>query len=297
MVAQVFPLTTDWQRYHLTFEAPGDTYFQIGPDLRNAVPPLQKGGPGGVERATVWLDAVQLEAGEEPSDYQPKRTVEMGLETAAAGNVWEWGKPAEAILRLVNHAAEPQVVEAQVTATDFFDQETRLATVQRELPPGATVAEAVRLPERKGFFRVRADATLDGRAVHADLRAAIIQPYDLTANNGDSRFGLNHAFSWDGQNRLCLKMGVTWARDWSIQWRLVEPEPGRFDFTIPDVQIDRVRQLGMNVLGLLPFPSSLWSTTAPEDQRHLTGYPGLRRPIAFAPQNPEDFGNVTVQVG
>jgi hypothetical protein len=65
----------------------------------------------------------------------------------------------------------------------------------------------------------------------------------------------------------------------------VEPEPGRFEFAECDHQIDRVLERGLNVLGLLPFPASNWSSTAPGDG----GYPADRERIAWMPRDPDEF--------
>jgi hypothetical protein len=71
----------------------------------------------------------------------------------------------------------------------------------------------------------------------------------------------------------------------------VEPEKGRFDFAEADQQIDRVLELGINVLPLLPFPSSDWGSGAPEDVRPGSGYPANRERAAYMPRDLEEFAN------
>jgi hypothetical protein len=74
---------------------------------------------------------------------------------------------------------------------------------------------------------------------------------------------MNHAYPEPHLLRLSKQFGLTWFRDWSLKWQEVEPEKGRFVFAETDYQVDRVLEEGLNVLGLLPFPSSEWSSTAP----------------------------------
>ena len=63
-VDKLVRLTTDWQRYRLEFTAAAEAcYVLAGPDLRPS-----EDNPHPPERATVWLDAVQLSPGENPDD-------------------------------------------------------------------------------------------------------------------------------------------------------------------------------------------------------------------------------------
>ena len=49
-----------------------------------------------------------------------------------------------------------------------------------------------------------------------------------------------------------------------MKWQEVQPEPGPFDFTETDAQIDRQLKEKLNVLEVLACPSTMWSTTAPD---------------------------------
>ena len=55
------PLTTQWQRYHLPFTLPARTGYLV---IRWYQDQRQEGD-------TVWMDAVQLEKGDKPTDYEP----------------------------------------------------------------------------------------------------------------------------------------------------------------------------------------------------------------------------------
>jgi len=82
-----------------------------------------------------------------------------------------------------------------------------------------------------------------------------------------------------------------WVRDWSLKWQEVEPEKGKFNFAEADYQIDRQIRHGLIVLGLLPFPSANWSSSAPESVKVTAQYPGNRARVAYAPRDEAEFEN------
>ena len=55
-------------------------------------------------------------------------------------------------------------------------------------------------------------------------------------------------------------------RDWSMKWQDVEPVKGQFTFAETDAQVDRILRQDLKVLEVLPFPSSMWSTSAPAER-------------------------------
>jgi hypothetical protein len=140
------------------------------------------------------------------------------------------------------------------------------------------------------------------------MRLAVIPIYTLA----DSRFGLNHAFGWPELLTLSHQAGLVWNRNWSLKWQDVEPSQGQFTFDRGDAEINRLLRRDFHVLGLLPFPSSMWSSSAPanvqpsdpwyypltqspdrERQREEIAYergsPALR--MSYAPRNMAEFEN------
>jgi hypothetical protein len=106
----------------------------------------------------------------------------------------------------------------------------------------------------------------------------------------DSPLGFNHAYPWDFLVTEAQHAGVVWWRDWSAKWETVEPTQGRFDFSVPDAQIERVLNLGGKVEVLLPFASAKWASTAPPDLKQATSYPASRHAVAYPPKDLTDFG-------
>lgn len=193
-----------WQRYSLNLRPRQHWCFvAIGPDLGKS-----QESPNPPDRATLWLDAIQLERGGAASAFGPR-----GAADAVA------------------------------------------------IPGAAEREETLRLAR-----------------AHAH-------------KGGDSRFGVNHAYPWPHLLNECTDAGLIWVRDWSLKWQEVEPEKGKFSFAETDHQIDRPIKHGQNVLGLLPFPSANWSSSAPESVKATTQYPGNRARVAYAPRDVGEFEN------
>ena len=91
-------LTTEWRRYSLTFTPQARwCYVLAGPDLCSG-----QDNPSPPQTATLWLDAVQLELGERPSEFTPRSPVEFGITTSKPGNVFDRGEPVSSWLTLAS---------------------------------------------------------------------------------------------------------------------------------------------------------------------------------------------------
>ena len=280
-------VSTDWRRYVLAFKPTARwCYVLAGPDLSEVD---ARDNPRPPDLATVWLDAVQLEQGSAPTDFAPRAPVEFGITTDKQGNVFGWDEPLEFRLAVSGSGVKQRARAAiALRLTDFFDKEVWVDSLEVDVPPSGTVEEQMELPpdeRRRGFLRL--EAVLKGGGVTAgrSMRLASIPVHA----GGDSRFGVNHAYPWPHLLDLSRKAGLVWVRDWSLKWQTVEPERGRFDFTETDFQIDRPTKHGLKVLGLLPFPSSHWASSAPESVKVTGRYPENRVRVAYAPRDQAEF--------
>jgi hypothetical protein len=263
---QQVTLATDWRRYTFAFTPSAEQVFVgAGLDL----------DASGLDRATLWMDAVQLERGSEPTDYAPRAPAELGVECPAQGHLFWPGDRPDITLTGTGGAAT-----VHLTVTDFRDDQVATLVVRF----GDEVTSARLDLRAKGFYRVA--VTADGAEVvpAQPLRLAIVDDYV----GRDSAFGMNHAYPWRELLDLSQRIGLTWMRDWTLKWQHVEPEKGRFDFAAGDVQIDRVRAAQLNVIGLLPFPSSNWASTGPGGP---DGGSEDRRLMAFMPRDLGDAAN------
>jgi len=266
-------LFTEWSRHTFMFRPEAEQIFiALGLDLNDS----------GKQTGTVWIDGVQLVKNIEPQDYQPRATVEVGLEASRLGNLFPYGDEPEMAATIFNSDQTARSIILYIKTTDFDDAVVHETTLPVDVPPGQTIRipidPGVRL---KGFYRMHLRCEGAEVAMTRPLRFAIIKPYTKT----DSLFGMNHAYPWPHLLDLSKQIGICWFRDWSLQWQYVEPEKGEFEFTEPDYQINRLLERGLNVLPLLPYPSSIWSSSAGPE----VDDPGYVGSMAYMPRDFEEF--------
>ncbi len=246
----VFGEKPGWQRYELLFTAQSDlcgVFF--GPE-------------GGGERPfTVLIDAIQLEPGDSATEFRPRFDVEAAPRAASLSVRTSWPAPLPLAFDVVNYADQPRRIELRWTVTDIFDQPRGEGSAQRNLKPGQRLT--VRIPDAtagKGVRFARLSATANGFTL-PPLRCAIL-PYS-PAPSADTPFGCNHAYPWDDWLKVIKTFGIRWIRDWSLQWQVVEPQPGDLDPSRAARWVLRQRRVGLRTLVMFPFPSSVWAAEQP----------------------------------
>ena len=286
---KIVRVSPTWERYVLSFKPSARwCYVLAGPDLR---PTQQNPRPPG--SATVWIDAVQLQQAASAGPFAARQPLEIGIRTPKVGNVFGWDEPLRFDVAAGNSDGKgPRDVVIELTLTDFFDKEVWRGSLPMHVAARGGIVRQVLLPpaeKLRGFLRLH--AKINGEEGERTLRLAAIP----ITRRDDSRFGINHAYSWPHLLDLCRQAGLGWVRNWSLKWQAVEPEKGRFTFAETDLQIDRPLQNGLRVLGLLPFPSSDWSSSAPasalaktEPDEAYSNHTALTR-VAYAPRNVAEF--------
>jgi len=288
MVSQPVTVGTSWGRHEFSF-SPSQAFVFIGVGLD-----LERSRR---EAATLWVDAVQLERGEQATSYEPRTPIESFITSTVTGNVFtNCTQGASFLVHGFNDGPKQCVVEGALTVSNFFDLPVLTKQVKLKLP--AHGAASFTLPNvtqgRRGAFR----ATWTAQNAFQTIRCSVIEP--IPPGTKDSPFGFNHAYPWQFLVRLAREAGILWWRDWSAKWQTVEPEQGRFDFRIPDEQVQRVLDLDSQVEVLLPFPSAGWSSSArSEEVAKAAGnnsYLRARLPMAYAPRSLDDFGRYAARV-
>jgi len=276
-------LSTTWERYSFTFRPQSSQVFvALGLDLEASKQ----------ESGTVWIDAMQLEKGAKATDYQQRAIVEVGIEAARPGNLFADDREPQVSARVFNAGRVPRSIHLHFATTDFDDTIVHESDMSIEVDP----SEHVTVPigpgvTRKGFYRLRVESPEAEVALTRPLRFAIVAPY----SHSDSLFGMNHAYSWPHLLDLSKQIGLGWFRDWSLKWHDVEPQQGQFEFAEPDRQIDRVLERGFKVIGLLPFPSANWSSSAGDNVKPTQANPENRDRVAYLPRNLDDFASYVRQ--
>ncbi len=272
---QGLALTMAWKRYALTFRPQQRYVFVfVGPDLQQE------------ERVDVDVDALQLERGDAPTEFAPRRPVELALEPTEESGIFFDDQPRALRLRISNDGQAPSRLAVRFRVTDFEDKPAALPDQNLEVPARTTLEQTVPLPgDWRGFYRVSASAEGADTTLATQVRLAIVPRRSAQ----DSVCGINHAFVTADLIRLASKVGVGWYRDWSLKWQHTEPARGDYHWERADTQIDRVLREGSSVLPLLPpFPSADWSSEAPPTIS-TRGYPGVRARQAWAPKDPREL--------
>jgi len=244
-----FPLTTEWTRYSFTVKAEFDYVFAgVGVDLEG----------GSAANAKIWIDAVQLEKSDAPSKYDVSLPVEVGVTTEAQGNIFNpeqfpFGAPLQ--VRAFNNSGSARDVKIAILVKDYFDKELFKDEVNLSVKANSAASGRGQFyTEKSGFYKISYSVTGKANDLQV-LRCAVLRPAVK-----DTRFGMNHAYPWAFLLQLAGKAGISWYRDWTVQWRTVQAEAGaNFDFSKTDEQIDRVIKENGKVLVLFPFPSSIWA--------------------------------------
>lgn len=274
---QEVKLTTDWERYTFTFQPQAEQIFvALGLDLQTSKQ----------ESGTVWIDGVQLEKDNKATTYNPRAAIEIGLETGCLGNLFIYSAEPNITAMVFNANKDAKSVKLRIHITDFDDIVVNEATIPINILPGQTAKIPISPGiQRKGFYRLHVNAKGAEVVLTQPMRFAIIQPYI----NSDSLFGMNHAYPWAHLLDLSKQIGLCWFRDWSLKWHDVESEKGKFEFTQSDWQINRVLERGLNVLPLLPFPSSNWSSSAGPEVKATEPYTPNGGRITYMPRDLEEF--------
>jgi len=279
---QTITLTQEWARYSFTFTAPSNSVcVGIGPDLRNAER----------DAATVWIDAVQFEQGENATDYSPRQTLEFEVNTDRFGNVFTIDEEATLRLHGLNRTDAAVDLLLTVNLSDYFGEALEPVTKVLRVEAGASFAEALPLMlTDPGYYRVAATAKGGGLDYSTAFPMAIIHEYDEV----DAPFGVNHPPTTPELLEQFRRAGVLWARDWTLDWDHVEPEQGVFSWEEADRHIKRLEEADFQIMPLLPaFSSAKWAAELPQDYELPDTWRGLPAWawISTAPKDPADLVN------
>ena len=266
-LASVYPrLTGEWQRVSFT----GVPQPPPGSDDTSApVKALIQIAPSAVQHGTLYVDGLQLEAGGQASDYQPRYPLELYAEVAQpdwplagpAPALLEWGQvvPLEVLAAAADTTPLKQT-EVEVTVTGYPD------VLEWRGNLDLTVGETSRLDlaiKRRGLFRVSLRALNHQEAAPQEMLFAIVPKPRDTGLCG--MFG-EHIAVRPFQANYIRRLGFSWTRihDCSriTKWDSTEPAPGKLYFH--DEVVDGLLKTGLHVLGMPDDPPA-WATKKGED--------------------------------
>lgn len=274
-------LCTEWTRYTVTQSALNDDVcIAVGPDM-TSMPDTP---------ASFWIDAIQLETGSEPTAFETREPLEIGIATGRYGNVYDLSDPILLSVSGDNRSGSDATVSLKLEMEDYYGTALPSVVLPVEIAANKRVAIpwAISVPG-KGYYRAKIAWTVDGRDHTRTFAFTVIGPY----SHEDSPFGLNHPATTDRQLKLLSKAGIRWVRNWGINWEWVEPTRGQISWKEQDEQMQYLSAAGMNTLVVFPNPSTNWASTAPSSVKETLWYR-----MAYAPSEPALlFGFIENAVG
>ena len=240
---RVYP-TVAWQRVSVTQSAlqAAAGWARVG---------LQARGP-----QTLWVDAAQLEEGEQAAPFAPRFPVEVAVTVPQAEHWFAPGMPPAVVVAAVSCASQPTNAAWRVVVTgrdfnqrEIFRHEMTVGTFSNGFGSAPLI-----LPFGLAGHVVVA-AELEGTGSRDETALAVVQPLVARPPARMSLFGGTircRRELLDGAARL----GVRWVRmPLATQWLAVEPQPDQWQWL--DEAFRAAWRRGLEVLGSLDA-SACW---------------------------------------
>jgi len=249
-----FQTTADWTRFS----------FKIPPQTKPATFRIAFGGvipPGATERqGNIWIDAVQLEEGEAPTDYEASEPLSVSASSGEPGETMSADPSRGVELKATVFNAEipkealPLKLSCSVKGLDGKELFNGAEELSPE--PGAKDSRVFKaLPAREpGYYVAEISATdKDGKLLKRHSAPFVIAPPQQAIPGDKSFFGLHIDYI---PYEAARAAGVKWIRIMGAHWRFVEAEMGRMKpIVIPDYKAE-----GFNVLCTLDVaPPPKWA--------------------------------------
>ncbi len=268
-----FSVTQAWTRYSFTFTSSPEA------DLKHYTPQIEFAEKEGGPPLVLWIDRIQLNEGKLQA-YEAGAGLEVSAKAGEQLYIVDNGaeKEAQAHVSAVNNS--DVAVDATIKLDVINDYDKKLAyTCSRKasLKPGALAELDFKIPGmRFGAYELR--PSISGPS---EMRTKSIPGYFAVSGkyrggqidiekdfcvgvNGGSGFqeacgprsgylapGISPAESM----KLLGDMGCRFMRDWGedrvFKWRFIEPEKGKFDFTLPDKELELASANNIQIMPVL----------------------------------------------
>ncbi len=225
----------------------------------------------------------------------------------AAVLVGKAGVGLEVPLRVVNYSDHNVdfAIHARVRNRDGDEvatQDYQLTAVPRE----DYQSQSIQLPALKetGYFDAELTVTGPGERTATYEVSFVVWPAE-DATEGALADYLGHHQLLDIKPDFFTQIGIHWNRAWGFGlnrfflWCNVEPEPGNFEWNVPDEAMDRSTEQVIQTVGLLAGPPAWASTYSPAEyqkflpviEKFRRGTDWSRRPDRYQPRSLEEWRN------
>ncbi|MCS7265786.1 MAG: hypothetical protein NZ805_13245 [Armatimonadetes bacterium] len=242
-------ISTQWQRYQVTGElppSPQNLYF-----VRIAVTSSQP--------TKIWLDALQLEEGEQATEFRLRSPFEAGLTTDKPFHLFHPDETIQVRLSLFAEPKTTKLIPLTVTVFDVWDKVVARQSLTAK-PNSTQTVKLRQLPT--GSYRI---SLFDVKGKVLDEQVIAVLPKfgdkDLSTSMGI------HVGANETGVALAKALGCGWVRLLdacaATHWDVVEPKQGEWTFERErwiDEAVDTYKRAGLQILGLL-FRTPLWASS------------------------------------
>lgn len=247
---RVFPMVT-WQRMSVTQPAAKATGTLVRVTLRASGP------------QTLWIDAAQLEMGEQAAPFAPRLPAEVAVTLSQTEHWFTPSTPPQIVVALASYAAQTtnSSWQVRVTGRDFSGR----GVFRHEMTVGTSTnglgSASVSLP-LGAMGHVVLSAQLNDVESRDETALAIAQPLVARPPARMSLFGGTVRCRREHLD-AAARMGVRWVRMPLVtQWFVVEPQAGQWQWF--DDILRAAWRRGLEVLGSLD--ASVYWENGPQDR-------------------------------
>ncbi|MEW6330038.1 MAG: hypothetical protein AB1560_01120 [Pseudomonadota bacterium] len=217
-----------------------------------------------------WIDALQMEAGNNATAYHPAMGVESGIVSGRLGKIYDPDEPAEIRLMAYNDAPGPADNRSfRLQVFDLDGQSVFSGTMVQSLPAQQGIDVPVRLNIGKnGVYRALLFSGANPQPEGVLHFSVLPRPRKIPAAEG--AFGAYITLSPEPLD-IMRRLGFTWignltSNNYVILWQGVEPREG--DYQWHDQEVDRARERGYEFMfNLEPCRAPQWALSLSREER------------------------------
>jgi len=199
---------------------------------------------------------------------QEEDSLAFSLSTPRERHLYRRGEKMEVTVRVDSFLAVPTALTGQLVLSGPTGKQITAKVVHLAAPAGGTGKLTVVFPApRNGVHFARFETSWRGHAYGGELALAVVSVPEAPQLPVTSPFGVHSAGLME-----MYQTGFKWVRLWDTgdTWNQHEREAkGKFDFSKTSAKVNRFREQGFEVLGVLAYTPT-WATTRP-DASHYTG--------------------------
>ena len=255
-----FKITGEWKRFSAKVINSRNHYPNANNRLHFSSP---------LDGTTLYLDAIQLEAGDTPTAFAPNAEVETGIYFPEdIYKIYLTSAAVKARAQVVSHGRKSRKAVFLREIRDYLGNIISSEKKTLALEPEKTFFHDFTLPsERNGWFTVHARISApDGKELASSVTSYSVMPPPENIAPEKSWFGLLGNMIGCGRRgsqsiyqhlpggtyaeflQVCRNMGFTWFRLMPPgNWNNMEATRGQADFAKWDNVVNQVRQKGFNI--------------------------------------------------